>query len=475
MSIDLYSLAWKTSFPGKPLKKLVLLCLADYTNDHEGYAWPSYDTMVDRCGASRRGIINAVNELEADGWLRREQRTRNDGQPTSNAYWINTDRLRAAAAEFDGRYSEQSAPRVANSAPQGGAQNAPPSEQNAPLGVNTVHRGGAQNAPGGCTECTPGGAQNAPYLLSELLTDPLSELSATTATTSAPAREPSPPAAAVAAVAVDLPSPDSVNGRPAPNAAAVDLPVPVPDPIPAILDWIDFGDTLTADERRTLAPPTLLAWAYSVKLTRSAPGTRINNPVGLARALWRKGERPRADLLTLARRWLALDDDQRRRLLNRAEWWTGFDPDNIPPGEEFIANLPLGTAAAVFAAAGALAPPALSPTRDPVAHKLQAAQPAAPPAAQSDIVPVTAQQPRPPANLWRDALAELKLQIPRDTFATYFQGSVAAGNGDGLTVYVRSPRIAEWIAGRFDGLIHHTVEGLAGRPVNVRYEVRHAA
>lgn len=469
MSIDLYSLAWKTSFPGKPLKKLVLLCLADYTNDHEGYAWPSYDTMVDRCGASRRGIINAVNELEAEGWLRREQRTRNDGQPTSNAYWINTDRLRAAAAEFDGRCSEQSAPRVANSAPQGGAQNAPPSEQNAPLGVNTVHRGGAQNAPGGCTECTPGGAQNAPYLLSELLTDPLSEPSATTATTPAPAREPIPPAAA----AVDLPSPDSVNERPAPNAAAVDLPVP--DPILAILDWIDFGDTLTADERRTLDPPTLLAWAYSVKLTRSAPGTRVNNPVALVRALWRKGERPRADLLALACSWLTLDDDHRGRLLNRAEWWTSFTPDNIAPGEEFIANLPLGTAAAVFAAAGALAPPALSPTRDPVAHKLQAAQPAAPPAAQSDIVPVTAQQPRPPANLWRDALAELKLQIPRDTFATYLQGSVATPTGDGLTVYARNARAAEWLAGRLDTLIRHTVETLTGRPVNVRYEVRHAA
>ncbi|MCC7185390.1 MAG: hypothetical protein IT185_04050, partial [Acidobacteria bacterium] len=340
------------------------------------------------------------------------------------------------------------------------------SQLSAPLGVNTVHQGGQLSTLGGSTECTPGGQLSAPYLLSELLTDPLNEPSATTATTPAPAREPIPPAAAVA---VDLPSPDSVNERPAPNAATA------PDPIPAILDWIDFDDTLTADERRTLDLPTLLAWAYSVKLTRSAPGTRINNPVGLVRALWRKGERPRADLLALARSWLKLDDDHRRRLLNRAEWWTGFDPDNIPPGEEFIANLPLGTAAAVFAAAGALAPPALSPTRDPAAHKLQAAQPPASPAAQSDIVPVTAQQSRPPANLWRDALAELKSQIPRDTFATYLQGSVAAGNGDGLTVYVRSPRIAEWIAGRFDGLIHHTVEGLAGRPVNVRYEVRHAA
>lgn len=470
MSIDLYSLAWKTSFPGKPLKKLVLLCLADYTNDHEGYAWPSYDTMVDRCGASRRGIINAVNELEAEGWLRREQRTRNDGQPTSNAYWINTDRLRAAAAEFDGRCSEQSAPRVTNSAPQGGAQNAPPSEQNAPLGVNTVHRGGAQNALGGCTECTPGGAQNAPYLLSELLTDPLSELSATTATTSAPAREPIPPAAAVA---VDLPSPDSVNERPAPNAAAVDLP----DPIPAILDWIDFGDTLTADERRTLAPPTLLAWAYSVKLTRSAPGTRVNNPVGLVRALWRKGERPRADLLALARSWLTLDDDHRGRLLNRAEWWTSFDPDNIPPGEEFITNLPLGTAAAVFAAAGALAPPALSPPPESEKAKPEIVRHATPPPAPQPPAQPANLWPANlwPANLWRDALAELKLQTPRDTFATYLQGSVATPTGDGLTVYARNARAAEWLAGRLDTLIRHTVETLTGRPVAVRYEVRHAA
>lgn len=469
MSIDLYSLAWKTSFPGKPLKKLVLLCLADYTNDHEGYAWPSYDTMVDRCGASRGGIIKAVNELEAEGWLRREQRMRSNGQPTSNAYWIDVERLRAAAAEFDGRRNEQNALTVTNPAPKGGELSAPPSQLSAPLGVNTVHQGGQLSTLGGSTECTPGGQLSAPYLLSELLTDPLNEPSATTATTSAPAREPIPPAA----VAVDLPSPDSVNERPAPNAAAVDLPVP--DPILAILDWIDFGDTLTADERRTLDLPTLLAWAYSVKLTRYAPGTRINNPVGLVRALWRKGERPRADLLALARSWLTLDDDQRGRLLNRAEWWTSFSPDNIAPGEEFIANLPLGTAAAVFAAAGALAPPALSPTRELVAHKLQAAQPAAPPAAQSDIVPVTARQPQPPANLWRDALAELKLQIPRDTFATCLQGSVATDNGDGLTVYVRSPRIAEWIVSRFDGLIRHTVEGLAGRPVNVRYEVRHAA
>lgn len=48
-----------------------------------GRAWPSVKTMGETCGLERKTIFRALNELEAKGWVRREQ------QPgTSNSYFM---------------------------------------------------------------------------------------------------------------------------------------------------------------------------------------------------------------------------------------------------------------------------------------------------------------------------------------------------------------------------------------------------
>ena len=244
-----------------------------------------------------------------------------------------------------------------------------------------------------------------------------------------------------------------------PVAAAV-----AADPVQAILDWIEFDDALSDKERAALDPPTLLAWAYWVHLT-AAGSSRVANPVGLVRAQWRKGKRPRVDLLALARAWLALEDEARARLLGRLEWAVEFsssDPAALA-GDEFE-HMPLSTAAAVYiATGGALGPAELSPAA------------AIPPPLQDPPPDASAHRSEPPAlwPLWADALDELKMQMAHSTFSAWLSGTTAAPSGDGLTICVRNEYAADWLGNRLHSIIQRTVDGLAGRPLPVRYEIRH--
>jgi predicted transcriptional regulator len=71
MSIKLMSRVWDIEL--RHTAKLVLLALADWAND-EGACWPSIATLERRCGLSDRGVRNVLEELEAEGRLRRVQR-----------------------------------------------------------------------------------------------------------------------------------------------------------------------------------------------------------------------------------------------------------------------------------------------------------------------------------------------------------------------------------------------------------------
>lgn len=57
---------------GNPLRKLVLLKLADQAND-EGLCWPSYETIAKACEVDRRSVIRHIKKLEADSFLRIEK------------------------------------------------------------------------------------------------------------------------------------------------------------------------------------------------------------------------------------------------------------------------------------------------------------------------------------------------------------------------------------------------------------------
>ena len=71
---------------GNPLRKLVLIKLADNANDH-GECWPSYQHIADQCEISRRSVMVHVDGLCDMGLLRKEYRPGPKGN-TSNLYIV---------------------------------------------------------------------------------------------------------------------------------------------------------------------------------------------------------------------------------------------------------------------------------------------------------------------------------------------------------------------------------------------------
>lgn len=58
---------------GNPLRKMVLIKLADQAND-DGVCWPSYESIARSCEISRRSVVTHIQWLEENGFLRIERR-----------------------------------------------------------------------------------------------------------------------------------------------------------------------------------------------------------------------------------------------------------------------------------------------------------------------------------------------------------------------------------------------------------------
>lgn len=69
---------------GNPLRKLVLIKLADNAND-QGECWPSYQYIADQCEVSRRSVISHVKALESCGLIKTIHREGPKGN-TSNLF-----------------------------------------------------------------------------------------------------------------------------------------------------------------------------------------------------------------------------------------------------------------------------------------------------------------------------------------------------------------------------------------------------
>mgnify|MGYP002764934119 FL=1 len=69
---------------GNPLRKLVLLKLADNANDN-GECWPSYQHIADQCEISKRSVINHIEALCEAGLLKKVTRKGEKGN-SSNIY-----------------------------------------------------------------------------------------------------------------------------------------------------------------------------------------------------------------------------------------------------------------------------------------------------------------------------------------------------------------------------------------------------
>lgn len=99
---------------GSPIRKLVLIKLADNAND-KGECWPSYQHIADHCEVSKRSVINHINWLCDNGFISKEVRVLPHGN-TSNLYRV------------------------------------------------SIGNGGAANSPGGAEDSLGGGAGNSPRI-----------------------------------------------------------------------------------------------------------------------------------------------------------------------------------------------------------------------------------------------------------------------------------------------------------------------
>jgi hypothetical protein len=130
MSMELMVKAMKAKV-GNPLRKLVLLKLADNAND-QGECWPSYNYIAEQCEMSRRSVMDHVKKLEKSGFLRREYRKGVKGN-SSNVFHLDFDENTGLGGESAALPSESVALPPSESAALGSESAAlPPSESPAP-------------------------------------------------------------------------------------------------------------------------------------------------------------------------------------------------------------------------------------------------------------------------------------------------------------------------------------------------------
>ncbi|MCW9411535.1 helix-turn-helix domain-containing protein [Klebsiella quasipneumoniae] len=113
MSMDLMVQAMKIKV-GNPLRKLVLLKLADNASDL-GECWPSYQHIADQCEISKRSVMNHIEALCECGLIKKELRTGPKGN-SSNVYQLN---LRSAGDSPVGS-ANRSLPGATDSLPGAG-------------------------------------------------------------------------------------------------------------------------------------------------------------------------------------------------------------------------------------------------------------------------------------------------------------------------------------------------------------------
>lgn len=113
MSMDLMVQAMKIKV-GNPLRKLVLLKLADNASDL-GECWPSYQHIADQCEISKRSVMNHIEALCECGLIKKELRTGPKGN-SSNVYQLN---LRSAG-DSPGGSANRSPPGAGDSLPGAG-------------------------------------------------------------------------------------------------------------------------------------------------------------------------------------------------------------------------------------------------------------------------------------------------------------------------------------------------------------------
>ncbi|EFP4754985.1 helix-turn-helix domain-containing protein [Salmonella enterica] len=99
MSMNLMAKAMSIKV-GNPLRKLVLIKLADNAND-EGECWPSYQHIADQCEVSRSTAKSHIRALEDMGLLKREFRRKGELNQ-SNVFYLTLDNAQQIPPESGG-------------------------------------------------------------------------------------------------------------------------------------------------------------------------------------------------------------------------------------------------------------------------------------------------------------------------------------------------------------------------------------
>ncbi|EDL0766741.1 helix-turn-helix domain-containing protein [Salmonella enterica subsp. enterica serovar Muenchen] len=99
MSMNLMAKAMSIKV-GNPLRKLVLIKLADNSND-EGECWPSYQHIADQCEVSRSTVKIHIRALEDMGLLKREFRRKGELNQ-SNVFYLTLDNAQQIPPESGG-------------------------------------------------------------------------------------------------------------------------------------------------------------------------------------------------------------------------------------------------------------------------------------------------------------------------------------------------------------------------------------
>ena len=84
----------------KPLVKYVLFTMANHANK-EGKCYCSYNTFAKYTGLSRQFVINAIKELEENGYILKRKRLHSNKRSTSNEYLILPDVIHKVIPKFN--------------------------------------------------------------------------------------------------------------------------------------------------------------------------------------------------------------------------------------------------------------------------------------------------------------------------------------------------------------------------------------
>ncbi len=154
MSMNLMAKAMNIKV-GNPLRKLVLIKLADNANDN-GECWPSYQHVADQCEVSRSTVKSHIRALEEMGLLKREFRRKGELNQ-SNVFYLTLDNAQQIQPESGGA----GAARGGAGAARGGAGAALGGGAGAARGGAGAARGGAGAALGGGAGAALGGGAGA--------------------------------------------------------------------------------------------------------------------------------------------------------------------------------------------------------------------------------------------------------------------------------------------------------------------------